>query len=104
MGEPTTFAWNAPTTLEALGARWQGVATRRAAWLATLVEADLDATVELRRGELGPRPVPLWQRMLHLADHTAVHSGELCAALTALGAPPAEADPFLFALTDAGRP
>lgn len=104
MDQPATFAWNAPTTLAALAARWQEVAARRAAWLATLDEPALDTTTDLRRGDVGPGPVALWQRMLHLGDHTAVHSGEIRAALTALGAPPVEADPFLFALTDAGRP
>lgn len=103
-GTPATFAWGAPTSLPALVARWAGVAERRATWLAGLTDADLDGAAPLRRGAIGePVAVPLWQRLLHLADHTATHRGEVCAALTALGAPPPEIDPFLYAVSPAGQ-
>jgi uncharacterized damage-inducible protein DinB len=35
---------------------------------------------------------PLWQLLLHVSNHTTHHRAEACAALTALGAPPASTD------------
>jgi uncharacterized damage-inducible protein DinB len=35
---------------------------------------------------------PLWQTLLHAANHTTHHRSEACIALTALGHPPASVD------------
>jgi uncharacterized damage-inducible protein DinB len=68
-----------------------------------VIPADLDR--EFRRytgGDGAQAPLRLWQGLLHVVDHSAQHRGELHAALTAFGSPPAEFDQIDQALVDAG--
>lgn len=81
-------------SLGELLAAWHDVAARRRAWLGSLAG---DA--------FGNRPTgeePLWQALLHVANHTTHHRAEVCTALTAAGSPPHGVD--MLEWIDAGCP
>lgn len=74
--------------LQAISQAWEQADAGLAAVVAT---NDLDRIVRYRR-TVGEDEQPLWQLLLHVSNHTTHHRAEACAALTALGSPPASVD------------
>jgi uncharacterized damage-inducible protein DinB len=76
--------------LRAIGEAWQQSDT---GILDLLVVDDLDRPVRYYRASSQSYDErPLWELLLHVSNHTTHHRAEACAALTALGAPPASTD------------
>lgn len=80
--------------LAAIEARWEIVDRQTDAFRRLLTDEQLllPITYEGMRG--GRFSYPLWQAMLHQANHATYHRGEIAALLTHLGASPGEMDYF----------
>jgi len=66
-------------------------------YLDSLTEVQLDSDLEFRDSSGAVTVTPLWQLMLHVANHGTYHRGEVAAALTALGHSPGDLDFFYWA-------
>jgi uncharacterized damage-inducible protein DinB len=68
------------------------------AYLLDLSDADLD-----RPFDLGPRgTLPVWELLVHFANHATQHRSEAAILLTLYGHSPGDLDYFLYAITRAG--
>ena len=74
--------------LRSIAQAWEG---SDAAILELIASNDLARVVRYQRA-VGEDEQPLWQLLLHVSNHTTHHRAEACAALTALGSPPASVD------------
>jgi uncharacterized damage-inducible protein DinB len=88
--------------LAAIVDEWRVTNGRRIAWLKSLPPAALEADLHFIRSDGIEDVQPLWQTILHVANHTTHHRAEACAALTAAGLPPESAD--LIDFMRAGSP
>jgi uncharacterized damage-inducible protein DinB len=83
--------------LDDLSRRWSDVASERRAFLGDLDEqARGDDLIYRRMADSVEESLPLWQTLLHCANHTTLHREDACTALTRLGAPPASVDMIDF--------
>jgi uncharacterized damage-inducible protein DinB len=74
--------------VEAVAVRWRYVENNRAAMLEQLTDQDLDREVVYVSVTRGVQErFPLWETMLHVANHSTHHRADVCTALTALGRP-----------------
>jgi uncharacterized damage-inducible protein DinB len=89
-------------TLAAIRARWEAETNGLRALIAGLSAADLDRQVRyVRRGTT--MTTPLWQILVHVANHGMQHRSELAAMLTILGCSPGELDFIRFVRGELGR-
>ena len=88
--------------LAAIVDEWRVTNGRRIAWLRSLPPGGLEAEVRFFRSDGVEDVQPLWQTVLHVANHTTHHRAEACVALTALGSPPESVD--ILAFMRAGSP
>ena len=94
-----------PTSLPT-GADFPTLATPRQTWqeeeaamrgyLATLDDADLDATVHYRTTKGAPQQNLLWQLLTHVVNHGTQHRAEAAMMLSSLGHSPGDIDIILF--------
>ncbi len=68
-------------------AAWQAEWPQLQAWIGSLAPEDLERTTD----------VPLWQELLHLANHGTQHRSEAAALLTDLGRSPGDLDVIDYA-------
>ena len=88
--EPTAFA-----DVASLRARWAEVEDAAAAYVSALREPDLVRVVSyVNQGETLAHP--LWQQLLHQANHATQHRSEAALLLTSLGNSPGGMDLRLF--------
>lgn len=81
-----------------LAVAWRAEERLMHAYLAGLSDADLD-----RPFELGPRgALPVWELLVHFANHATQHRSEAAVLLTFYGHSPSDLDYFLYAVTRAG--
>lgn len=79
--------------LQAIGSEWNATGHARAEYLTSLRADDLRRDVEYHRFSKGTdERLPLWQTLLHAANHSTHHRAEVCAALTGLRHPPETVD------------
>ncbi len=76
----------------AIRQRWEEIDAATFAFIDTLTEERLAQFGAAIGSDRQPLPYPLWQVMLHQANHQTYHRGEVAAMLTALGASPGELD------------
>ena len=76
-------------------------------YLAGLDDAGLDRVVRYRSTDAREHETPLWQILLHLANHGTQHRAEAGAELTRLGFSPGDVDYMVYIRTvkgpEAGR-
>lgn len=83
-----------PTPAE-LTRLWQAEETQLRAYLAGLTDDDLQQPFDL-----GPRgSLPVWELLLHFANHSTQHRSEAAILLTHYGHSPGDLDFFLYAIT-----
>ena len=73
-------------------------------FIASLTGDDLSGTISYVDTRGAAQERPLWQAMLHLANHGTHHRAETALLLTALGVPPRQLDYVFFELERAGGP
>ena len=85
------------TTLDVVRRRWEEVYAARRAYLASLDEVALRATIRWVRDD-GTVDFPRWQAMVQCANHGTQHRAEIAAMLTDLGHSPRDLDFSVFCL------
>lgn len=76
----------------AIRALWGTVHTASRAFLDGLTDAELQREYVRPLGKVEALRLPLWQMMLHIANHNLQHRSEVAAMLTAAGHSPGEID------------
>lgn len=71
---------------------WWQTNERRRQWLASLDDRALATGLRWYRQSGEENVYPIWQTVLHVANHSTHHRAEACAALTAAGCPPQGVD------------
>ena len=89
------------TVVEVAG-EWREVQRKRRDWLASMTGESLSGDVCYVASRGAEERNPLWQTLLHVANHTTHHRAEACVALTSHGAPPQSVD--LIDFIRAGSP
>jgi uncharacterized damage-inducible protein DinB len=104
LGEnPTAFpGWLVAPRLDDLAARLAEVEAERAAFLAGLGDADLQARVSYRTLAGDPFANRLLDLLLHVVNHASYHRGQLTTMLRQVGATPPATDYVLFDRERAG--
>lgn len=88
-------------TVAAIRAKWQPIIEQRRAFIAELTEAQLEE--DMPPGPDGePTKLPLWQAMVHCANHGTQHRSEIAAMLTDAGHSPGDLD-FLYFCMGRGK-
>jgi uncharacterized damage-inducible protein DinB len=75
---------------------WAGLERDRAAFLAGLTDAGLQAPFAYRNTKGEPFEHPLWEQMAHLVNHSTYHRGQVTTMLRQLGAQPVALDFVVF--------
>jgi uncharacterized damage-inducible protein DinB len=91
MWDPAAFP-----DVAAIRDRWVAVEHETAAFVDSLREDDLDTVVTYLNFQGEPWAYPLWQQMLHQANHATQHRSEVAAALTRFGHSPGWLDFLIF--------
>jgi uncharacterized damage-inducible protein DinB len=96
MGHPD---WAKHGSMDAVVTQFATIEAERAAWLATLTEADLDRphTFRLLNGQ-EDRQV-LSSQLLHLVNHSTYHRGQIAGMLRQVGATPLATDLIAYRRT-----
>lgn len=81
-------------SIAAIRARWAEIDADTNAFIASLTDEQLAGPMAYGSLEGGVFTYPLWQAMLHQANHQTYHRGEIAAVLTHLGSSPGEMDVF----------
>lgn len=86
-------------TIATLQRRWGEEQHAMRAYLATLDDSMVEASIQFQRfaGELSP-PLIRWQLLLQCITHGVAHRGEAAALLTAYGQSPGDLDFFFYVL------
>jgi uncharacterized damage-inducible protein DinB len=82
--------------LGTLTQRWATHKADQTAFLAALTPAQLAATVHYTNLAGQAFAYPLWQMMVHVANHGTHHRSELAEMLTRLGSPPPDTDLLVY--------
>lgn len=94
---PTSFPALAEfATIEAITARWEDEQRRWQSHLAHLADETLLGTLSYKNLTGASFHNPLWQTLVHLANHGTQHRSELAAMLTALGRSPGDLDLIVY--------
>ncbi len=80
--------------LAALRDQWDDIDSRTHAFIASLTETRMTEPITYPGMKDKAFAYPLWQAMLHQANHATYHRGEVAAVLTNLGYSPGELDFF----------
>lgn len=91
-------------TLPALEARWAEEERRVRAWLPSLDDRALGATVAYKNTKGVPGEGVLWQILVHVVNHGTQTRSEAAVALTRFGHSPGDLDLFLFLRRRGPRP
>ena len=78
--------------LATLRREWEAVQARTEAFVAGLDEDDLARTYAETTPDGTPFQMPLWQMLLHVANHGTQHRSEVAAMLTPIGHSPGDLD------------
>jgi uncharacterized damage-inducible protein DinB len=89
--------------LKALVARWAEQERALRTYLAGIQEAELDSSFSYRSTDGREYTTPLWQTLLHLANHSTQHRAEAAAELTRLGRSPGDIDYMVYIRTEEPR-
>jgi uncharacterized damage-inducible protein DinB len=84
------------TSLESLRARWALIEADLRRYLASLTPQALTAPLTYVNFKGETWTYPLWQTLLHLANHGTYHRGQITMALRQLGATPPAIDFLVF--------
>lgn len=79
-------------SLAELAAAWRTEQAAMRAYLARLTDKELEENVEYRRTDGTPFRQPLWEVLLHLANHGTQHRSEAALLLTRFGRSPGDLD------------
>lgn len=98
LGRSPTAMWNRADfpDLAALRDRWATEDAETATFVAGLGEADLDRVVAYRNQQGEPWAYPLWQQLLHQANHAQQHRSEAALQLTRAGCSPGALDLLVY--------
>ena len=83
-------------TIESLRERWRAVASDQEAFVSSLTEEALRQRISYVNTQGRSFAYPLWQQMLHVANHGTYHRGQVTTLLRQLGAEPAATDLLVF--------
>ena len=89
--DPANFA-----EMESLLVRWRELESEMVSFLDALKEDRLQSTVSYATLTGQPQAQPLWQQMVHMANHSTYHRGQVTTMLRQLGAEPANTDLITF--------
>ncbi|HEX5498482.1 MAG TPA: DinB family protein, partial [Thermomicrobiales bacterium] len=89
--DPADFA-----DIGALSQRWAVEEAETAAFVGGLGAADLDRVVAYRNQRGEPWSYPLWQQLLHQANHAQQHRSEAALLLTRAGCSPGDLDFLIY--------
>ena len=98
---PPTVAVADFTSLDVVQRRWDEVCASRRAYLQSLDETALLATIRWSR-DSGPVDLPRWHALMQCANHGTQHRAELAAMLTDFGQSPGDLDFMVFSLEQIG--
>lgn len=84
------------STLADLRSAWEGVMAERRAFVEGLDDKSLLRVVEYRTTKGVSHAEPLWQLMLHVANHSTDHRSQVATLLTQLGHPPQALDMIAY--------
>lgn len=90
MFDPHTFA-----DLQSIRTRWNQVESETQDFITACTESDLTRLVKYRNFQNEEWSYPLWQQMLHQANHATQHRSEVAMVLSAWGYSPGSLD-FLY--------
>ena len=98
LGESPTQRWEPVEfpDVASLRRRWEREEDAGAAFIDQLRAADLDRIVAYRNQRGEPWAYPLWQQMLHQANHAQQHRSEAALLLTRAGASPGQLDLLVY--------
>lgn len=96
--DPATFP-----DVTTVRARWAAVAAETRAFVGGLTEDDLERVVAYVNFQGESWAYPLWQQLLHQANHGTQHRGEVAAALTRFGRSPGGLDVLVYLDEQNGR-
>ena len=82
--------------LAALRAKWAEVEREQTAFVNSLTDERLKATISYVNTKGQTWTYPLWQMLQHLVNHSTYHRGQVTTMLRQLGAEPAPTDFLLF--------
>lgn len=82
-------------TLDDVRRAFAGSHTALREYVGGINDADLDSTLAFKDSSGAENKRPLWQLMLHVANHATYHRGEVAMALSALGHSPGDLD-FIY--------
>jgi len=78
--------------LEAITQKWKQVEDEQVAFLRVLQSSDLDKTISYVNQKGETWSYPLGRQMMHVANHSTYHRGQITTLLRLLGAEPARTD------------
>ena len=82
--------------MDALRPVWQRVIAERNAYVDSLSEADLYASIDYHNSKGVPYSTPLWGMIAHVVNHGTDHRSHVSIMLTELGHPPQGLDFITF--------
>lgn len=82
-------------TIDAIRARWEPLFEQRRAFIESLTPQKLDANIT-RKIAGKDTGLPLWQALIHVANHGTEHRSEIAAMLTDAGQSPGDLDMTLY--------
>jgi uncharacterized damage-inducible protein DinB len=83
-------------TLAEITARWKQVEEARNGLVRGLKPSDLNAPISYVNQKGETWSYPLWQQMVHVANHSSYHRGQITTLLRQLGAEPVSTDVLLY--------
>jgi len=82
--------------VDAIRKRWDKVESERAAFIRSLSEEKLATTLSYVNTRGQTFAYPLWQMLVHVANHSTYHRGQLTTLLRQVGAKPVDTDLLTF--------
>ncbi len=94
MGQSPMLApeWTKAPAFDVLRDRMHGIAADRRAYLAALSDEAVESTIDYRSTEGDPFTMPLGGVLMHCANHSTYHRGQLVTMLRQVGATPPNMD------------